>query len=149
MEGWKKGLWETICQPLEITITSEGVLFLFLAYERWVDVSLTAGVTDTVALRPDELLSLFALLILLSTVAIQIRAHGPLGSQEGGQPILVAQVCIRVCMCCKIDIASHSGDDTGLYEDQRLSIRTKCPNLSRKLCKMLIYEMCLLELCLL
>ena len=44
------------------------------------------GVTDTPTRRPDELLCLFALLILLSTVAIQIRAYGPLGSQGGGQP---------------------------------------------------------------
>lgn len=72
-------------------------------------------VTDTLALRSDELLSLFALLILLSTVAIQIRVYGPLGSQEGGQPQLVAQVCIRVCMsvCSKIDTTIHSGEGIG------------------------------------
>lgn len=54
-------------------------------------------VTDTPALGPDELLSLFALLILLSTGAIQIRAHGPLGSQEGGQPQLVAPRRASLC----------------------------------------------------
>lgn len=56
-----------------------------------------SSVTDTLALGPDELLSLFALLILLSTGAIQIRAHGPLGSQEGGQPQLVAARCASLC----------------------------------------------------
>lgn len=56
-----------------------------------------SSVTDTPALGPDELLSLFALLILLSTGAIQIRAHGPLGSQEGGQPQLVAPRCASLC----------------------------------------------------
>lgn len=83
----KKDLWGTICcESLEITPASEGALFPSRISERWVDVSLTAGVTDILALGPDELLSLFALLILLSTVAIQIRAYGPLGSQGGGQP---------------------------------------------------------------
>lgn len=56
-----------------------------------------SSVTDTPAPGPDELLSLFALLILLSTGAIQIRAHGPLGSQEGGQPQLVAPRCASLC----------------------------------------------------
>ena len=87
MDVEKKGLWETICcQSLEITPALEGIPFPSLISERWADVSLTAGVTDTAARRPDELLSLFALLILLSTAAIQIRAYGPLGSQGGGQP---------------------------------------------------------------
>ncbi len=72
--------------PWKLPPASEGVLFPSLISERWADVSLTAGVTDTAARGPDELLSLFALLILLSTVAIQIRAYGPLGSQGGGQP---------------------------------------------------------------
>lgn len=80
----------------------EGVLFPSLVFERWVNVSLTAGVTDTPALRPDELLSLFALPILLSTLAIQIRAYGPLGSQEGGQPELVAQLCIECACLCEV-----------------------------------------------
>lgn len=45
-------------------MASEGVPFPLLVSERWANVSLTAGVTRTAALRPDELLSLFALLIL-------------------------------------------------------------------------------------
>lgn len=76
------------------------VLFLSLISGRWEDVSLTAGVTDTAALKPDELLSLFALLILLSTAAIQIRAHGPLGSHGGGQPPRCnTSVCKSVYAC--------------------------------------------------
>ncbi|TNN79365.1 hypothetical protein EYF80_010389 [Liparis tanakae] len=46
-----------------------------------------AGVSDTAARRPDELLCLFALLVLLSAAAIQIRAHGTLGSQ--GVPVTI------------------------------------------------------------
>lgn len=99
MEKWEKGLWETIsCQSQKITITFEGVLFPSLVSERWLNVSLTAGVTGTGALGPDELLSLFAQLILMSAVAIQIRAYGPLSSQDGGQPQLVALACMRLCM---------------------------------------------------
>lgn len=99
MEKWEKGLWETIsCQSQKITITFEGVLFPSLVSERWLNVSLTAGVTGTGALGPDELLSLFAQLILMSAVAIQIRAYGPLSSQDGGQPRLVALACMRLCM---------------------------------------------------
>lgn len=98
MEKWEKGLWETIsCQSLEITITFEGVLFPSLVSERWLNVSLTAGVTGTEALGPDELLSLFAQLILMSAVAIQIRAYGPLSSQDGGQPQLEALACDCAC----------------------------------------------------
>lgn len=69
----------------KLSAVSKGIPFSSLISERWPDVSLTAGVIDTPAPRPDELLFLFALLILLSTVAIQIRAYGPLGSQEDGQ----------------------------------------------------------------
>lgn len=99
MKKWEKGLWETIsCQSQKITITFEGVLFPSLVSERWLNVSLTAGVTGTGALGPDELLSLFAQLILMSAVAIQIRAYGPLSSQDGGQPQLVALACMRLCM---------------------------------------------------
>lgn len=98
MEKWEKGLWETIsCQSLEITITFEGVLFPSLVSERWLNVSLTAGVTGTEALGPDELLSLFAQLILMSAVAIQIRAYGPLSNQDGGQPQLEALACDCAC----------------------------------------------------
>lgn len=99
MEKWENGLWETIsCQSLEITITFEGVLLLSLVSERWLNVSLTAGVTSTEALGPDELHCLFAQLILMSAVAIQIRAYGPLSSQDGGQPQLIALVCMRLCI---------------------------------------------------
>lgn len=99
MEKWGKGLWETIsCQSQKITITFEGVLFPSLVSERRLNVSLTAGVTGTGALGPDELLSLFAQLILMSAVAIQIRAYGPLNSQDGGQPQLVAPAYMRLCM---------------------------------------------------
>lgn len=98
MEKWENGLWETIsCQSLEITITFEGVLLLSLVSERWLNVSLTAGVTSTKALGPDELLCLFAQLILMSAMAVQIRAYGPLSSQDGGQPQLVALTCMRLC----------------------------------------------------
>lgn len=48
--------------------------------------------------RPDELLCLFAQLILMSAMAIQIRAYGPLSSQDGGQPQLVALACMRLCI---------------------------------------------------
>lgn len=116
MEGWKRGLWETICcQSLEITTACEGVLFPSLVSERWANVSLTAGLPTHWLSGLMSLLSLFALLILLNTVAIQIRAYGPLGSQEGGQPQLVAQECLRVCMsvCGKIDTTSHSGEGIG------------------------------------
>lgn len=91
----------------------EGLPLPSLIPERWADVSLTAGVTDTAARRPDELLSLFALLILLSTAAIQIKAHGPLGSRRGRPPkrCSTKSHCRRGCMsvCSKIDTASHSG----------------------------------------
>lgn len=76
-------------------------------------MSLTAGVTDTLALKPDELLFLFALLILLSTAATQIRAYGPLGSLGDGQTSRMhAKVCMRVCMsvCSDIDSISHCGE---------------------------------------
>lgn len=99
MEKWENGLWEPIsCQSLEITITFEGVLLLSLVSERWLNVSLTAGVTGTEALGPDELLCLFAQLILVSALAIQIRAYGPLSSQDGWQPQLVALACMRLCV---------------------------------------------------
>lgn len=99
MEKWENGLWETIsCQSLEITITYEGVLLLSLVSERWLNVSLTAGVSATEALGPDELLCLFAQLILMSAMAIQIRAYGPLSSQDGGQPQLVALARMRLCI---------------------------------------------------
>ncbi|KAF6719466.1 hypothetical protein FQA47_000944 [Oryzias melastigma] len=45
----------------------------------------SAGVSGSRPLQLDELLPLFALLILLSTLAIQIRAQGPLGCR--GVPI--------------------------------------------------------------
>lgn len=83
----------------------EGAPFPSLISERWVDISLTAGVTDLLALRSDELLSLFALLILLSTVAIQIKAYAPLGSQGGGQPrrctVALISVCVHVSVWLK------------------------------------------------
>lgn len=44
-----------------------------------------------------ELLCLFAQLILMSAMAVQIRAYGPLSSQDGGQPQLVALTCMRLC----------------------------------------------------
>lgn len=114
MEKWEKGLWETIsCQSQKITITFEGVLFPSLVSERWSNVSLTAGVTGTGALGPDELLSLFAQLILMSAVAIQIRAYGPLSSQDGGQPQLVALACMRLCMSGR-QAGSKPGEGAGL-----------------------------------
>lgn len=81
----RKRFTRNYCHFLEITPSCKVIPFPFLVSERCAEVSLTAGVSDTLALRADELLSLFALLILLSTLAIQIRADGPLGSQGGGQ----------------------------------------------------------------
>lgn len=71
----------------------------FFVSERWAAVSLTAAVTDAASPRPDELLLLFALLILLSTAAVQIRAHGPLGSQGGGQRRKCSTSTCSVCVC--------------------------------------------------
>lgn len=51
-----KGFMRICCQSLEITPACEVSPFPPLIAERWADVSLTAGVTDTRALWADELL---------------------------------------------------------------------------------------------
>lgn len=112
----------------KFSAVSKGIPFSSLS-ERWPDDSLTAGVTDTPAPRPDELLFLFALLILLSTVAIQIRAYGPLGSQGDGLPHKYMCVWGFACLCVvrqTLQVILRKKWSVGEFFE--FFIRPKCPD---------------------